>query len=377
MAPNLFGSSATLYLEASQQDVHQEKSTIEKENNQKLVQKSLSSKSKYKWKIVWRNVIAFIYFHLGGLYGFYLWGNGSTKAYTILWTILVTFCIAMGITAGAHRLWSHRAYKAKWPLRFVLMLLQTTAFQNHIYEWVRDHRVHHKFTDTDADPHNAQRGFFFSHMGWLLVRKHPDVFKKGATVDLSDLEKDPIVVWQRRLYIVLMPLLCFVVPVWIPYYFWNEKFINAWYSNLARYVFSLNATWLVNSAAHMWGMRPYDKNIGPTENLTVSILGCGEGWHNYHHVFPWDYKAGEFGNYNTNFSTAFIDFCARLGLAYDMKTVPVEVIKKRAARTGDGSRYDKNEAIYHHNHEDMKWGWGDIDMKPEEIQEVNIYNKGD
>lgn len=86
MAPNLFGSSATLYLEASQQDVHQEKSTIEKENNQKLIQKSSSSKSKYKWKIVWRNVIAFIYFHFGGLYGFYLWGNGSTKAYTILWS---------------------------------------------------------------------------------------------------------------------------------------------------------------------------------------------------------------------------------------------------------------------------------------------------
>lgn len=210
-----------------------------------------------------------------------------------------------------------------------------------------------------------------------MVRKHPDIFKKGATIDLSDLEKDPIVVWQRRLYIVLMPLLCFVIPTWVPYYFWNEKFIYSWYSNLARYVFSLNVTWMVNSAAHIWGMKPYDMNICPVENKIVSIFAYGEGWHNYHHVFPWDYKAGEFGNYNTNFSTAFIDFCARLGLAYDMKTVPVEVIKKRAARTGDGSRYNKNETIYHHNHEDMKWGWGDTDMKPEEIQEVNIYNKGD
>jgi len=74
----------------------------------------------------------------------------------------------------------------------------TYVLQNHIYEWVRDHRVHHKFTDTNADPHNAKRGFFFSHMGWLLVRKHPDVISKGVTVDMSDLEKDPVVVWQRR-----------------------------------------------------------------------------------------------------------------------------------------------------------------------------------
>ena len=70
--------------------------------------------------------------------------------------------------------------------------------QNDIYEWVRDHRVHHKFVDTNADPHNIKRGFFFSHMGWLLIRKHPDVKTKGKTVDMSDLEEDPIVIWQRR-----------------------------------------------------------------------------------------------------------------------------------------------------------------------------------
>lgn len=67
---------------------------------------------------------------------------------------------SQGITAGAHRLWAHRTYKAKLPLRILLAILQTASFQNHIYEWARDHRAHHKFTDTDADPHNATRGKF-------------------------------------------------------------------------------------------------------------------------------------------------------------------------------------------------------------------------
>ena len=104
----------------------------------------------------------------------------------------------LGITAGSHRLWCHKAYKAKLPLRIILCVLQTLSFQNSIYEWCRDHRVHHKFTDTDADPHNITRGFFFSHMGWLMMRKHPDVAKMGKLVDMSDLEADPVVQFQKK-----------------------------------------------------------------------------------------------------------------------------------------------------------------------------------
>lgn len=70
--------------------------------------------------------------------------------------------------------------------------------QNDIFEWARDHRVHHKFSETDADPHNAKRGFFFAHIGWLLVRKHPDVIEKGGKLDLSDLKADEVVMFQRR-----------------------------------------------------------------------------------------------------------------------------------------------------------------------------------
>lgn len=72
------------------------------------------------------------------------------------------------------------------------------CLQNDIYEWARDHRVHHKYSETDADPHNAVRGFFFSHVGWLLVRKHPDVIEKGGRLELSDLKADKVVMFQRR-----------------------------------------------------------------------------------------------------------------------------------------------------------------------------------
>ncbi|XP_046435914.1 acyl-CoA Delta-9 desaturase [Neodiprion pinetum] len=378
MAPNLLGSTATLFLEATQQDIRQSKTPESVPSTSKSTAQTAQTRDepKYKWRIVWRNVIAFLYLHIGALYGFYLFFAGA-KFLTLIWTLVVAALGAVGVTAGAHRLWAHRAYKAKWPMRLILMIFQTLAFQNHLSEWVRDHRVHHKFTDTDADPHNAKRGFFFSHMGWLLVRKHRDVIEKGATVDVSDLESDPIVVWQRRLYVILMPVFCFLIPTWVPCRFWGETGMNSWYcATVFRYTLSLNLTWLVNSAAHIWGTKPYDDSISPTDNVRIALGAFGEGWHNYHHVFPWDYKAAELGNYRANFTTAFIDFFAWLGQAYDLKTVPLNMIKKRAARTGDGTRIDRDEH-YGHSHEGAIWGWGDIDMHTEDILDAQITNKTD
>ncbi|VVC30275.1 Acyl-CoA desaturase,Fatty acid desaturase domain,Acyl-CoA desaturase, haem/steroid binding domain- [Cinara cedri] len=321
-----------------------------------------------KYQIVWRNVIAFILLHAMTIYGLYISIAGYVQIKTLLFMLAVGSCSALGITVGAHRLWAHRCYNARLPMRILLTLFQTLAFQNHIYEWVRDHRVHHKFTDTDADPHNSSRGFFFSHMGWLMVRKHPDVTTKGRTVDMKDLEADPVVMWQKKYYLWLVPIVTFLMPSLIPYWSWNERF---WYSfftvGVTRYMLSLHATWLVNSAAHIWGTKPYDKNITPTENPTVALLAFGEGWHNYHHAFPWDYKAAELGNYRMNFSTAFIDVCARLGLAYNLKTANASMVKKRSLRTGDSSSGDRG----HHRHPEV-WGWGDEDMVEEDKRIVQV-----
>ena len=133
-------------------------------------------------------------------------------------------------------------------------------FLNLILFIFSDHRVHHKYSETDADPHNATRGFFFSHIGWLLCRKHPEVIAKGKQLDISDLEADPILAFQRKYYMILMPLCCFILPTIAPVYFWGETWTNAWFvATLFRYTFILNVTWLVNSAAHKFGSKPYDK----------------------------------------------------------------------------------------------------------------------
>lgn len=170
---------------------------------------------KRKLELVWRNIILFAYVHLAALYGAYLMFTQAKLATTIFGkdfnTIMLSFsltvfaaaaalyiCGMLGITGGAHRLWAHRSYKAKWPLRLILIVFNTIAFQDAAYHWARDHRVHHKFSETDADPHNATRGFFFSHVGWLLTKKHPDVKAKGKILDLSDLHADPILMFQKK-----------------------------------------------------------------------------------------------------------------------------------------------------------------------------------
>ncbi|XP_040913211.1 acyl-CoA desaturase-like [Toxotes jaculatrix] len=285
--------------------------------------------------VVWRNVILMSLLHIGALYGLILIPSASVL--TLALAVLYYVYSGLGVTVGAHRLWSHRSYKASFPLRVFLAIGQSMAFQNDIYEWTRDHRVHHKHSETNADPHNAKRGFFFSHVGWLLVRKHPSVIEKGRKLDMSDLKADKVVMFQRKYYKLSVLLFCFVMPTLVPWYFWGESLLVAYFvPGILRYVLMLHGTWLVNSAAHMWGNRPYDKTINPAENTLVAIGSIGEGFHNYHHTFPFDYAASELG-WRLNLSTVFIDLMCFLGLAKDRKRVSKEMILARIRRTGGGN----------------------------------------
>lgn len=140
---------------------------------------------------------------------------------------------------------------------------------------------------------------------------------------------------HSRYYKLLSNFFNVVFPVFIPWYFWNENVLNAYILCYAfRYVITLNATWTVNSVAHLWGSKPYDKTINPTNNLIVAFGTSGEGFHNFHHTFPQDYAGSELG-LHFNPSKWFIELAALFGLAYDLKTVSEDVILKRRMRTGD------------------------------------------
>jgi len=170
-------------------------------------------------------------------------------------------------------------------------------------------------------------------MGWLMVRKHPAVMKAGKTINMSDLEADSLLMFQHRHYLKCFLMAGFVLPTIIPNLLWGESLTNAYFMAVIRYVAVLHFTWLVNSAAHMFGMKPYDKNIGPAENRLVSVLAMGEGFHNYHHTFPYDYGTSEWG-FRLNVTTRFINAMAKLGFAYDLRTASPSVVAARAARTG-------------------------------------------
>ncbi|PSN35396.1 Acyl-CoA Delta(11) desaturase, partial [Blattella germanica] len=213
--------------------------------------------------------------------------------------------------------------------------------QNPLFQWVRDHRVHHKYTETDADPHNSKRGFFFAHVGWLMQQKHPEVIRRGNMINMNDILADPVVNFHQKYFWPMKIWWCFTFPVLIPSVLWGESWIYSLFGMaFMRYCYSLNFTWLVNSAAHIWGNKPYDKKIDPVENRLVALVSMGEGWHNYHHCFPWDYRAEElagFFGYSFNITTLVIDMFGLIGWAYDRKVPDSELIRKIAEKRGDGT----------------------------------------
>ena len=230
----------------------------------------------------------------------------------------------LSITAGYHRLWAHRAYEASWPVRFVLMIFGTMAVQNSILFWSAGHRNHHRFVDdVDLDPYSAKRGFWFSHMGWML-RDYPSGHLDYKNV--PDLKKDKMVMFQHEHYTLLAVLTNFGIPLAIGYMsgdVWGVFLL----AGLLRLVISHHFTFFINSWAHISGSQPYTDQNTARDNPVMALFTWGEGYHNFHHIFQYDYRNGvKWWHYDP--TKWLIYGMSKLGLARKLRRIPRFIIEK-------------------------------------------------
>jgi stearoyl-CoA desaturase (delta-9 desaturase) len=233
----------------------------------------------------------------------------------------------MSITAGYHRLWAHKSYQAHWLVRIGYALGGALSIQNSIKVWASNHRTHHRYTDdVDQDPYSAKRGLWFSHMGWML-RDYPASQTDFANV--KDLERDPIVVWQHRYYWPLVILMNIVLPMSIGAVL-GDMWGGLLLIGFLRLVICHHTTFFINSLAHFWGNQPYSDRHSARDNGILALLTYGEGYHNYHHTFQWDYRNGVRW-YHFDPSKWLIAALAKARLASNLKVAAPELIEKSRA----------------------------------------------
>ncbi|RFU30483.1 hypothetical protein B7463_g5846, partial [Scytalidium lignicola] len=242
---------------------------------------------------------------------------------TLVWSVFYYFITGLGITAGYHRLWAHRSYKACLPLQIWLAAVGAGAVENSIRRWSRDHRAHHRFTDTDKDPYSVRKGFIYSHMGWLVLKQDP---KRLGRSDITDLNRDAVVVWQHKHYVEIALVMGLILPSVVSGLGWGDWVGGLVYAGILRIFFVQQATFCVNSVAHWIGDQPFDDRNSPRDHVLTALLTLGEGYHNFHHEFPSDYRnAIEWYQYDpTKWSIAL---WKKLGLASDLKTFRHNVIE--------------------------------------------------
>jgi stearoyl-CoA desaturase (Delta-9 desaturase) len=242
--------------------------------------------------------------------------------WTVVAVVVVTRIIGLGITAGFHRYFSHRSFKTSRPFQFLLAAAGCAALQKGPLWWAVHHRLHHKHSDTPADPHSpVVDGFWHGHVGWLFTR---DMMAPDER-PVHDLTKYPELVWLDRLWMLpgaLLAAACYAVLGWN----------GLVYGFCLSVVLVFQVTFAVNSIGHLWGGQRFDTGEGSRNNMVLGYLAMGDGWHNNHHRAPYSARHG-FAWYELDMTYTFIRLLVLLRLAWDVKEPPAEL---RAGRDADG-----------------------------------------
>lgn len=242
-----------------------------------------------------------------------------------IWTLGALFyaLTAGSITGGYHRLYAHKAYEARGWLKWFFALFGAAAFQNSILIWAREHRMHHRFVDTDNDPYSISKGFWYAHIGWMLTTNNTPASPEPYG---RDLELDPIVRLQHKYYIPIAIFMCFVVPMFLGWCL-GSALGGLAIAGFLRVVALHHATFCINSWCHFWGRQTYTDTNTARDSVIMAVATFGEGYHNFHHIFANDYRNGVRW-YHWDPTKWGIRMAAWVGGAYSLHRTPWTIIMK-------------------------------------------------
>lgn len=249
---------------------------------------------------------------------FYIHYYGVSKPELALF-FFYFFATGMSITVGYHRLFSHASYKTNDFVRFLLLFFGAATYEESALKWASQHRQHHQFTDTEKDPHNSKRGFWYCHVGWILFYKHCVNHD-----NVKDLLQNKLVMNQHKYYNfwalfagILLPMM---IGVWIGHP------LGAFVMSVCLRMFLImNAAFLINSYAHMIGDNGYNRKESAADHWLGAIITNGEGYHSFHHRFPNDYRNGVMW-YHWDPTKWVIYLLSCIGFTWDLKRTPNDKI---------------------------------------------------
>ncbi len=248
----------------------------------------------------------------------YIYYRGITTSEIALFA-LYFLATSLSITMGYHRLFAHTTYKTHTAIRFLLLFFGAATFEQSALKWSSQHRQHHQFTDTDKDPHNSTRGFWYTHIGWILFYKH-----RVNQDNVKDLLRDKLVMHQHEYYNLWSGAAGVVLPLLIGLS--TGHLLSAFLMTVCLRIFLvMNTAFFINSYAHMVGAKTYNPNESARDHWLGALLTNGEGYHSFHHRFPNDYRNG-IRWYHWDPSKWLIYLLSRIGLTTALKRTPPQAI---------------------------------------------------
>lgn len=266
-------------------------------------------------RINWKFTLFFILNPIAAVIGTTLLAmSGLIQVKTLILAFVFMILTGLSITAGYHRCFSHKAYNIHPIVKWFFVLFGSAAFEGGVLEWCTDHRNHHRYTDTPRDPYNIKQGFWHAHIGWIFTL-HED---QRDYSNVEDLSNDPLLQAQKKYFVWFAIIMGYLLPMGIAS-LWHDPLGGLFIAGALRMTLNHHFTFFINSVCHYFGKQTYSDQTA-RDNALMAIFTYGEGYHNFHHKFPLDYRNG-IRFYDFDPTKWFIKGLFYCGLASNLKQV--------------------------------------------------------